>query len=282
VTFFFNGDKATGFTAADITVENGALSGLTTSDLGYSYTATFTPLVNTKDTTNVITVANGSYINSVGNVGSGGTSDNYTVDTLSPRVSSIAMSDMKLKVGDTSVVTFTFSKAVTGFDNTDITVENGTLSTVTSSNGGITWTGTFTPTSGIEDTINVITVANSYTDVAGNTGSAGTSLNYEVDTKAPTVAITMSDTDLRRHENSVVTFTFSEAVTGFTLADITVQSGTLSGFGGSGNDWSAFFFPTDLFLDTTNVITVANSYNDVAGNLGSLGLGPNYMVNTVL
>ena len=58
----------------------------------------------------------------------------------------------------------------------------------------MTWTGTFTPTSNIEDTTNVVTVANTYTDVAGNAGATGSSANYTVDTKAPTVAsVTMSE-----------------------------------------------------------------------------------------
>jgi hypothetical protein len=41
-------------------------------------------------------------------------------------------------------VTITFSEAVTGFDNSDLSVANGTLSNVSSSDGGITWTATFT------------------------------------------------------------------------------------------------------------------------------------------
>src|SRR5690606_25625699 len=48
--------------------------------------------------------------------------------------------------------------------------------------GGVTWTGTFTPTTPIEDTTNVVTLANTYTDVAGNTGTPATSANYAVDT----------------------------------------------------------------------------------------------------
>ena len=80
------------------------------------------------------------------------------------------MSDTALKIGDTSTVTITFSEAVTGFDNTDVTVDNGTLSTLTAADGGVTWTATFTPTANIEDTTNVVTVADTYTDVAGNAG----------------------------------------------------------------------------------------------------------------
>ena len=56
------------------------------------------------------------------------------------------MSDSALKVGETSTLTITFSEAVNNFDNTDITLANGTLTAVSSGDGGVTWTGTFTPT----------------------------------------------------------------------------------------------------------------------------------------
>ena len=72
-----------------------------------------------------------------GNAGSGATSANYTVDTKAPTTASVTMSDSALKIGDTSTVTITFSEAVTGFDNSDVTVENGSLSTLTSADGGV-------------------------------------------------------------------------------------------------------------------------------------------------
>jgi hypothetical protein len=62
------------------------------------------------------------------------------------------------------------------------------LSNLSSSDGGITWTATFTPTAGITDASNVITLDNTgYVDAAGNTGSGTTdSNNYAIDTRAPT------------------------------------------------------------------------------------------------
>ena len=76
----------------------------------------------------------------------GATSANYTIDTKEPVISSVVMSDSNLKVGETSTLTITFSEAVTNFDNSDITLENGTLTAISTSDGGVTWTGTFTPT----------------------------------------------------------------------------------------------------------------------------------------
>jgi hypothetical protein len=60
--------------------------------------------------------------------------------------SSIVVADTVLMAGNVSQVTITFSEAVTAFGNEDLTVANGTLSAVSSSDGGITWTTTLTPT----------------------------------------------------------------------------------------------------------------------------------------
>jgi hypothetical protein len=86
-------------------------------------------------------------------------------------------------------VTITFSEAVTGFTNADLTVANGTLSAVSSSDGGITWTATLTPSSAITDATNVITLDNTgVADLAGNAGAGTTdSNNYAIDTQAPAI-----------------------------------------------------------------------------------------------
>jgi hypothetical protein len=75
-------------------------------------------------------------------------------------------------VNGSILVTFTFSEAVANFNNADVSVANGTLSNVTTSDNKV-WTATYTPTAGITNASNVISViANTYTDVAGNNGGA--------------------------------------------------------------------------------------------------------------
>jgi hypothetical protein len=71
----------------------------------------------------------------------------------------VVVADTSLSVGETSSVTFTFSEAVTGFANADLTIANGTLTAVSSGDGGVTWTATLTPTASLTDATNVITVA---------------------------------------------------------------------------------------------------------------------------
>ncbi|MBC3350348.1 hypothetical protein HU811_27205, partial [Pseudomonas sp. SWRI196] len=127
---------------------------------------------------------------------------------------------------ETSLVTITFNEAVTGFTDADLTVANGTLSGLSSSDGGITWTATFTPAAGVTDTSNVITLANGgVADLAGNAGSGTTdSNNYNVDSQRPTATIVLSDSVLSPGETAQVTITFSEAVTGFSNADLSVAN----------------------------------------------------------
>ena len=121
-----------------------------------------------------------------------------TTDKAAPVVASAVMSDSALKVGETSTLTVTFSEAVNNFDNNDITLENGTLTAVSSADGGVTWTGTFTPTDDIEDTTNVISVGTALTDLAGNAPVAGaTTSNYTIETTTPTITA-IETADLKR------------------------------------------------------------------------------------
>jgi hypothetical protein len=107
-------------------------------------------------------------------------------DTTAPTVS-IVVADTTLSAAETSLVTFTFSEPVTGFDNTDVAIANGTLSNVTSSDGGTVYEATLTPTAALTDATNVITVAmTGVTDAAGNAGVGSTdSNNYVVNTGSP-------------------------------------------------------------------------------------------------
>ncbi|CAH0239962.1 hypothetical protein SRABI123_02865 [Pseudomonas sp. Bi123] len=286
VTITFS-EAVTGFTNADLTIPNGTLSSVSSSDGGITWTATFTPSASISDTTNVITLDNTGVINGLGTAGVGTTnSNNYTVDTVRP-TATIVVADNALKIGETSLVTITFNEAVSGFTNADLTIANGTLTSVSSSDGGITWTGTFTPTASITDTTNLITLDNTgVSDLAGNAGSGTTdSNNYAVDTVRPTATIVVADTTLTASETSLVTITFSEAVSGFTNADLTIANGTLSAVSSSdgGITWTATFTPSASVNDTTNLITLNNTgVSDLAGNTGSGTTNSNnYVIDTV-
>ncbi|PWF41124.1 Ig-like domain-containing protein, partial [Massilia glaciei] len=125
-------------------VANGTLGAVSSADGGVTWSATFTPTVGIADTSNLITLAKAGVSDGAGNAGSGNaSSNNYAIDTARPSAA-IAVADNALSAGETSLVTFTFSEAVTGFTNADLTIANGTLSAVSSLDGGVTWSATFT------------------------------------------------------------------------------------------------------------------------------------------
>ncbi|WP_237613609.1 Ig-like domain-containing protein, partial [Pseudomonas syringae] len=273
VTITFS-EAVSGFNNADLTVENGTLSAVSSNDGGITWTATFTPTANITDTSNLITLDNSGVANASGNTGSGITSsNNYAIDTALP-TATIVVADSALSIGETSLVTITFSEAVSGFTNADLTISNGTLSAVSSNDGGITWTATLTPTAGTTSASNSITLNNAgVTDLAGNAGSGlTTSSNYAVDSAAPTATIVVADSTLSVGETSLVTITFSEAVSGFDNSDLNVPNGTLSPVSSSdgGITWTATFTPGTNVNASTGQISLNNTgVTDLAGNAGS-------------
>lgn len=285
VTFLFS-ERVTGFANADLVVANGSLSSVTTADSGRTWTATYTPAANTTDLTNVLAINNSGIADIAGNAGVGTTSSlNYTIDTQRPTVT-VSFSDQALRIGETSVVTMTFSEPVIGFGNTDVLVSNGTLSSLTSANGGRTWTGTFTPAANTQATSNQLRVVNTdYTDVAGNSGlGQTTSPNFLIDTLRPTATIAMSDTALKFGDGATVTFIFSEPITAFSTADLTVANGSLTSPTSTNNGmiWTARFTPRSNVSATTGVITLNNlTYTDLAGNSGTGStVSPSFTIDT--
>ncbi|KPF42169.1 Ig-like domain-containing protein, partial [Rhizobium sp. AAP43] len=85
VTITFS-EKVTGFSNADLNIQGGNLSPVSSSD-GKTWTATFTPTANLNDATNVITLASGSVFDLAGNANASATqSANYAIDTRPPNL----------------------------------------------------------------------------------------------------------------------------------------------------------------------------------------------------
>jgi large repetitive protein len=291
ITFTFSEDPGTSFawngTADDLTISGGSLG--TISGSGLTRTATFTPTANQNSGSASITVTSASYSDAAGNTGSAGLSPFITIDTLAPTVA-ITSNVTALKVGETATITFTFSEDpgtsfVWNGTTGDLTVSGGTLSAI--SGTGLTRTGTFTPTANLSSGSGGITVTSaSYSDAAGNTGSAGTSPSITIDTLAPTVSITSDMTTLKVGETATITFTFSEDPgTSFTwngtAGDLTISGGTLSAISGTGLTRSAVFTPTaNLSSGSASITVTSASYSDVAGNTGSAGTSPSISIDT--
>ncbi len=173
-----------------------------------------------------------------------------TVDSGLPTVT-IAANPTALSAGQTSAVTFTLSVASTNFEVGDVTVEGGTLSAFSGS--GTSYTATFTPTAGSTTNGEIFVAAATFTDAAGNDNAASAVTTLTVDTVVPTVKITAPAETRGPFEIQIA---FSEAMSGFDAADITVSNAVVSRFSGSGATYRATVTPTNS-TDPTSTITLS-------------------------
>ncbi|MCW8177701.1 beta strand repeat-containing protein, partial [Verminephrobacter aporrectodeae] len=302
VTFSFS-EPVVGFTAAniDLTQANGTLGPLTALTDGRTWTATFTPTANTNALTNSISINHRGVTDLAGNrlTASTSSSSNYTINTQPGSTdqttglsASVTLTDSRLTTGEKATVIIAFNKPVNEFtlDDIDLTQANGRLSDFTPSADGRTWTATFTPTAGVINGTNTISV--NLTGVTYAAGTAGigrvTSTSFIVNTALPAARITLTDTALTAGETTTVTFTFNQTVLGFTMEDIdlTQANGTLSPLVYTPNTdnktWTATFTPNADVSDATNTIRVnLTGVTNVAGR-SSIGRASseNYTVDT--
>jgi hypothetical protein len=251
VTFTFSED-VTGFALADITVGNGSASDFAGS--GDSYTATITPAA---DGTVTVDVAAGVAQDDAGNDNTAATQFSVDADLTAPGVTiATGSSD---PVSGAFTVTFTFTEDVTGFAVGDITVGNGAASGFAGS--GDSYSATITPAA--DGAVTVDVAAGVAQDVAGNDNTAATQFSIENDETAPTVAIAgPSDVQIGAF---TVTFTFSEDVTGFALADIAVGNGAASDLAGSGAEYTATITPAatgEVTVDVAAGVVQDDAAND--------------------
>ncbi|MFN7738954.1 MAG: Ig-like domain-containing protein, partial [Cyanobacteriota bacterium] len=149
---------------------------------------------------------------------------NLTSTNLTGIANTVAVntSDTSLISGENSLITFAFNRNPgTSFSSGDITVSGGSISNL---GGSInTYTATFTPTANIESTASVSVIAASWNDVFDNPGGAAASATMQVDTINPAAAILFSAPAINdTAKTALVTFSFSEKVSGFSAEDISV------------------------------------------------------------
>jgi Ca2+-binding RTX toxin-like protein len=268
------------FTLADLTAENASLSALTTLD-NITWTATLTANLDVDDLTSRVSLNPGNVQDFAGNLGSGITSasENYEVRADRPDMVSIVMSDTDITAGETALVTFTFSEAVTDFTAADVNPQRGSITDPVSADGGVTWTAVYKPNTGASNLTNVIrfngTVIDADLNVSDgvNVDSANFTVNAVTSPAGRPVAyVIMDDRALASGQTSTVTFTFSEGVTGFGPEDIDLSGA--NGLLGAITEvtpaiYTAVFTPNPGITDLTNVITVNNTgVQDLAANAG--------------
>ncbi|MDP4210200.1 MAG: Ig-like domain-containing protein, partial [Bacteroidota bacterium] len=247
-------EVVTGFVAGNVVVNNGTISNFTGS--GKTYTMNITPTAQGFITVNI---ASGVAMDAAGNGNTIAVPYSLLFDGQLPvtTISSTASYPTNLAV---IPVTVTFSKSVTGFTLDDISVTNGTPGNFSGS--GTTYTFGITPAGQGLITVNI--AAGVAQDIAGNDNTAASTFSIVYDSQAPTVAISSKASNPTNTSPIPITITFSEAVTGFTLSDISVTNGTAANFTGSGTTYTLNITPT---AQGTVIINVAASVaSDAAGN----------------
>jgi len=124
-------------------------------------------------------------------------------------------------------MTATFSEAVTGFVVGDITVGNGSAGNFVAVS---TTVYTFDVTPAGQGAVTVDVAAAVAQDAAANGNAAATQYSITYDTVAPTLTLTSTATSPTETSPIPITATFSEAVTGFVVGDITVGNGCAGNF----------------------------------------------------
>ena len=276
VTFSFS-EAPTDFTAANITTTGGTLGTLTAVN-ATTYTATFTAASGT-DISNAAVSVDNTWHEDNGNPGTAA-STSFTVDTVTPTAAvTVDHSDVNL-AANTALVTFSFSEAPTDFTAANITTTGGTLGTLTAVNA-TTYTATFTAASGTDISNAAVSVDNTWHEDNGNPGTAA-STSFTVDTVTPTAAVTVDHSDVNLAANTaLVTFSFSEAPTDFTAANITTTGGTLGTLTAVNATTYTATFTAASGTDISNAaVSVDNTWHEDNGNPGTAA-STSFTVDTV-
>ncbi len=250
-TFTFSED-VTGFGLADMSVGNGIASNFAGS--ADTYTATITP---SADGTVTIDVAAAVAQDAAGNDNIAATQFSIENDETAPTVT-VTSTDNDPTSGAFDI-TITFSEDVSGFDISDLTVSNGTAGNFAGS--GAVYTATITPAADGTVTVDVAGVVAK--DAAGNDNTVATQFSIENDETAPTVSITTVANDPTSGAFDI-TITFSEDVSGFDIADLTIGNGVAGSFSGSGAAYTATITPAADGAVTVDI--AANAGQDAATN----------------
>ncbi|WP_413580414.1 Ig-like domain-containing protein [Bdellovibrio sp. HCB288] len=249
-------ETVTGLALGDFTTTNLTLSSITGSGSSYTLTAT----ANAEGSASLQLPA-GVVADAATNTNTASNTLTWYYDTAAPSIT-IASAQAPSTSTSPIAVTFETNEAVTGFTSADVSVTNGTLSNFTSVDS-THWTADVTPTA--DGTVTVSVAASSFQDGAGKNNTSG-SLNVSYDGTRPSVTLT-GLTAYSTTSPRTVTATFSESVTGFTDADLTLVNATAS-VSGSGTTYTISVTPS---AEGEFSVTVANgAASDSFGNTSTV------------
>lgn len=253
-TFTFS-EAVTGFNENDINISNATLSNFVSTS-STIYSATILP---TADGTVTINIPADVAQDNAGNTNNAADSYEIVYDGTKP---SLAISSDASNPTNTSFeAIFIFSEPVSGFTIDDIVATNANVSNFTTTSSSV-YAATITPVT--DGTVTVDVAEGVAEDNAGNTNNAAEQYSIVYDGTRPEVVIS-SDVVSPTNDSFSVNMTFTEAVSGFTIDDLTVSNATVSNFTTiSSSSYSATITPT-----SDGAVTIAISEgkaSDAAGN----------------
>ncbi len=167
-------------------------------------------------------------------------------------------------------VTVDFGEAVSSFTAGDLVVTNASVASIVD-NGGGNFSVTLVPTA--EGVVTIDLPANQTTDLAGNLNLVANSYSVLVDS-APSVIIS-GPTGVVTTESFDIDISFSEPVTGFTISDLVIANGAVTGVIDNGDN--TYTVTVSSIEDGQVNITVPNNaVVDATGNASTVG---NYSVD---
>ena len=215
--------------------------------------------------------------NALANTMPSGANDNtFELDNTAPTVASIARQAPTASPANADSLTWrvTFSEAVENVDSVDFEVTGTTATLTATAVAGSSLAYDVTAAGGnlgsLDGTVTLAFAANQNIADAANNALANTTPNganentFELDNTAPTVTITgvpdMSSAAF------TATITFTEPVTGFVLADITLTNATASNFTGADGETAFTALITPSANGAVTVDVAVDVAMDAAGN----------------
>ncbi|QNF33138.1 gliding motility-associated C-terminal domain-containing protein [Adhaeribacter swui] len=254
VTFTFS-EEVKDFALEDITATNATVSNLQTQD-NTTFTATVTP---TADGEVSLQVKASTLTDVNDNANTASNEFKLLYDATAPTV--VISSDVPAVVNEAFTATFTFSEDVVGFAAEDVTLTNATISAFTKVNNK-TYTAIITPTN--NGAVSVVLPAAKVQDNVGNDNIASEEFTRQYDATRPQVTVATTAPNPSNAAFSV-TFTFSEPVSGFSIADINLVHATASDLASvSATEYTALITPTAQ--GEVRVSVPENKAEDVATN----------------
>nr|WP_236689877.1 Ig-like domain-containing protein [Pectobacterium carotovorum] len=202
-----------------------------------------------------------------------------STDTTPPSVTIVINSD--------GTVSFVFTKPIVGFDLSDITVTNGSVTNlVQDPNDPTRWTATLTPAANFEGEVRVSIPDGSYTDAAGIPGTGGSEA-VTVDTLPPVASISIdnvtSDNVINASESGqtiAVTGQVGNEVKAGDAITVTVGTETYqTTVNTDGKTWSVNV--PGAVLAANGDISASVTTRDAAGNVTTSNTSHAYGVDTV-